>query len=194
MVTLFRAERRDRLMALVLVLLAVFAATAAIAQPSRPGGVTNSQWAAYTGDLPRTWHGLFSRYGSNAELVVETRASSMYVVADQGREVRRKNVYSNREFFNITESVLVQRQENLAGRTQPVILKDGNSFFNVRGPDAAKFLFFMVIMHPLIAAYVTHSFRCSNKGNSIASRYSAMSMYSAAERGTSGNSGGGQRR
>lgn len=135
-------------MALVLVLLAVFAATAAIAQSSRPGGVTNSQWAAYTGDLPRTWHGLFSRYGSNAELVVETRASSMYVVADQGREVRRKNVYSNREFFNITESVLVQRQENLAARTQPVILKDGNSFFNVRGPDAAKFLFFMVIMHP----------------------------------------------
>lgn len=132
-------------MALVIAVLVAFVATTAGAQ-FQSEAVRGAQWAAFTGDMPRDWHGLWIRYGPSAAIVGETRASRAFKLADRGREIRQKVIYADPEFQGATMRNFTYRRETLLAGL--VIVKDGNSFLSITTPDTPVFIFEMFFMHP----------------------------------------------
>lgn len=63
------------------------------------------RWAAFVDDTPREWHGLWQRCGPDTSLLVESHASRAFWLADEGCEIREKNVYENPDFFGEREHI-----------------------------------------------------------------------------------------
>lgn len=100
MALLFLTERQDLHMASTIAALTVLVATAATGQPSRPI-LPNSQWAAFVGDTPRDYRGLWMLFGPSGTALVEMRASRKQMASRGGQEIRETNLYDNRDFFGL---------------------------------------------------------------------------------------------
>lgn len=106
----------------------------------------DTQWSFFAGDLPREWHGLWVRYGPDASLVRESRASRAFRLSDNNREIEQKNVYDNVEFMGTAELVRSYRRETLPPKF--VFEKDGSLFINFVSPTNPVFGFEMACVHP----------------------------------------------
>lgn len=130
-------------MASTLDLLGVFADE----QPSLQG-LTDAQWAAWAGDLPRDWHGLWMRFAASGKVLNEMQASRSFVLADNGSEIHQSNTYGDREYLNSSGTNVEYRQETTGVQTKMVFGKGGNKIITTRAPIASSFFLEMLVQHP----------------------------------------------